>query len=310
MTSRSKQQLLNEMGITVWRERGIGSAPLASDAKSATANAPGSAAGPLSTPIGGPGRVLAGALDKRATPAAAPEQAQASAIGAHSVTATPEAPSEAAEGLATSPVRTPDRAAVQQMGWTALQDAVSACEACGLHRTRNNTVFGVGNHDAPLLIIGEAPGQNEDLQGEPFVGRAGQLLNAMLEAIGFGRDDVYIANTVKCRPPGNRDPRSEETAHCSPYLERQIELLNPGAILAVGRIAAHILLSSTAPLGKLRGQVHHYQGSTRPLIVTYHPAYLLRSPAQKRNAWKDLLLAKRTLSEARQGNVSPLEPSS
>lgn len=173
--------------------------------------------------------------------------------------------------------------------WTALQAQVAACSACALHQTRTQTVFGVGNRQADWLVIGEAPGEQEDLKGEPFVGRAGQLLNEMLRAVGQARDAVYIANILKCRPPGNRDPKPEEAAACEAYLRRQVALLQPRIILAVGRIAAQNLLKTDTPVGKLRGQVHRY--GDIPLVVVYHPAYLLRSPTEKRKAWDDLRLA-------------------
>ena len=170
--------------------------------------------------------------------------------------------------------------------WEQLEQAVASCSRCELHASRTQTVFGVGNRDAQLLIIGEAPGRDEDLQGEPFVGRAGQLLNAMLAAIGFQRGQVYIANILKCRPPNNRDPRPEEAVACNQWLQRQIELLQPRVILALGRIAAQNLLNSDQSLGRLRTGQHDYAGI--PLIVTYHPAYLLRKPIDKRKSWQDL----------------------
>jgi uracil-DNA glycosylase len=179
--------------------------------------------------------------------------------------------------------------------WESLASAVRGCTLCALHKTRTQTVFGVGKRDADLLVIGEAPGADEDRQGEPFVGRAGQLLNAMLRAIGFARSDVYIANILKCRPPNNRDPKPEEAATCTPYLEQQIGLIAPRAILAVGRIAAQWLLQSDAPIGRLRGQVFRYGKSRTPLVVTYHPAYLLRSPIAKATAWQDLCMVKDVL---------------
>ena len=182
-----------------------------------------------------------------------------------------------------------------QMDWTALQQAVPQCTACELHATRTHTVFGVGNREARLLVIGEAPGADEDQQGEPFVGRAGQLLNEMLFAIGFRREQVYIANILKCRPPNNRDPLPEEVVSCAPFLQRQIALIQPQAILAVGRIAAQNLLQTTTPVGKLRGVTHTYSEAQIPLVVTYHPAYLLRSPLEKRRAWQDLLAVKKQL---------------
>jgi DNA polymerase len=176
--------------------------------------------------------------------------------------------------------------------WETLASQVRVCTLCGLHRSRTQTVFGVGRRDAELLVIGEAPGADEDRQGEPFVGRAGQLLNEMLRAIGLPRKDVYIANILKCRPPGNRDPQPEEAGACTPYLKQQIGLVRPRAILAVGRIAAQWLLQSDSPIGRLRGRVFPYGESGTPLIVTYHPAYLLRSPMEKAKAWTDLCMVK------------------
>jgi len=168
-----------------------------------------------------------------------------------------------------------------------------------LHKTRTQTVFGVGNRNAEWLVIGEAPGAEEDARGEPFVGRAGQLLNSMLRAIGLAREQVFIANILKCRPPGNRDPRPEEAGACRPYLERQIALIAPKIILAVGRIAAQNLLATETPIGRLRGRVHSFGTAARPLVVTYHPAYLLRSPGEKRKAWADLQLAQEALARGR-----------
>lgn len=182
----------------------------------------------------------------------------------------------------------------QDASWDTLQSAVAGCTRCVLHTTRTQTVFGVGHRQAEWMIIGEAPGADEDRQGEPFVGRAGQLLNSMLRAMGFPREQVFIANVLKCRPPGNRDPKPEEVACCLPYLWRQIELVNPRIILCVGRIAAQNLLNTEVPIGKLRGQVHRLGAAQRPVVVTYHPAYLLRSPGEKRKAWEDLKLALRT----------------
>lgn len=176
--------------------------------------------------------------------------------------------------------------------WAQLQQRVSACTACQLHETRTQTVFGVGNPEADWMIIGEAPGQEEDRRGEPFVGRAGQLLDQMLLAIGLDRSSAFIANILKCRPPNNRDPSQHEAAACRGFLDRQIELIQPKIVLAVGRIAAQILLGTDAPLGRLRGQAHFLKDGTLPLVVTYHPAYLLRSPSQKGKAWADLRMAR------------------
>jgi DNA polymerase len=187
---------------------------------------------------------------------------------------------------------------IAMLDWEALRSRVSECTACDLHASRTQTVFGVGNQSADWLVIGEAPGADEDAQGEPFVGRAGQLLNAMLLACGLKREQVYIANILKCRPPNNRDPRPEEVASCEPYLMRQIELIQPKLILAVGRIAAQNLLQCDTPIGKLRGKVHRFRDTGIPLVATYHPAYLLRSPAEKRKAWQDLQLAMQVMREA------------
>ncbi len=182
--------------------------------------------------------------------------------------------------------------------WPQLREQVAGCTACDeLVANRTQTVFGVGNQNAEWLVIGEAPGAEEDHQGEPFVGRAGQLLNAMLASIGLKREQVYIANILKCRPPNNRDPRLEEAAACAAFLQRQIELIQPKLILVVGRVAAQNLLQSDAPIGKLRGRVHQLESGV-PVVATYHPAYLLRSPQEKRKAWTDLCLARSTLLAA------------
>lgn len=179
---------------------------------------------------------------------------------------------------------------IGQSDWDLLQQAVHDCTKCGLHKTRTQAVFGVGNRDADWLFVGEAPGAEEDRRGEPFVGRAGQLLNAMLFAVGLKREDVYIANVLKSRPPSNRDPQLEEVEACEPYLLRQIELIKPRIIVALGRHAAHSLLKTDLPLGKLRGRRLSYHDT--PLVATYHPAYLLRSPVDKSKSWADLCLAR------------------
>lgn len=178
--------------------------------------------------------------------------------------------------------------------WQRLERDVANCTKCELHTSRTQTVFGTGDKDADLLIIGEAPGRDEDLQGEPFVGRAGQLLNAMLAAIGLDREQVYIANILKCRPPNNRDPRVEEAAACNPWLQQQIALIQPAVILALGRIAAHNLLNTEQSLAALRGKQHSFAGI--PLLVSYHPAYLLRKPVDKRKSWQDLKRVKSLLN--------------
>lgn len=191
-------------------------------------------------------------------------------------------------------------AGIDTMDWDTLRHTVAGCRACGLCEGRRQTVFGVGNPQARWMLVGEAPGEQEDRQGEPFVGRSGQLLDRMLTAAGLTRAEasperqVYIANVIKCRPPGNRNPLPEEAAQCEPYLLRQMALVQPQLILAMGRFAVQALLKSTEPIGRLRGKVHDYHGV--PLVVTYHPAYLLRNPADKALAWDDLCLARELLS--------------
>jgi DNA polymerase len=200
-------------------------------------------------------------------------------------------------------------AGVDAMDWPALRDAVVSCTACKLCSGRRQAVFGVGHLQAHWMIVGEAPGEQEDIQGEPFVGKSGQLLDNMLRALGLSRHavaaegtasdqarQVYIANTLKCRPPGNRNPEPDELAQCEPFLARQIALIKPKIILAMGRFAVQSLLRSNEPVGRLRGRVHRYQGV--PLIVTYHPAYLLRNLEDKARAWVDLCLAAETAAAA------------
>jgi uracil-DNA glycosylase len=180
-------------------------------------------------------------------------------------------------------------------GWLELKQAVSGCTKCGLHKTRTQTVFGVGDENADWMLIGEAPGAEEDRLGDPFVGQAGRLLDNMLAAIDLHRTrNVYIANVLKCRPPGNRNPEPEEVAKCSPHLLQQIEFVQPKLIIAMGRFAAQTLLSTDASIASLRGKVYRYAG--RPLIVTYHPAYLLRNLPDKAKAWADLLFARKTMA--------------
>jgi len=199
------------------------------------------------------------------------------------------------------------------LDWPALREAVAGCRACGLCEKRRQTVFGVGHPRAHWMVVGEAPGEQEDLRGEPFVGPAGRLLDQMLAALGLTRAEaaaegapaltperqVYIANTLKCRPPGNRNPEPAELAKCEPFLVRQIELVQPQVILAMGRFAVQALLRTDEPIGRLRGRVHRYQGV--PLIVTYHPAYLLRNLLDKAKAWDDLCLAMQTMEGLGQG---------
>ncbi len=181
--------------------------------------------------------------------------------------------------------------AVNEADWATLQSQVADCTRCRLCETRTQTVFGVGDPAADWMVIGEAPGAEEDRQGEPFVGRAGQLLNAILRSVGLQRETVFIANILKCRPPQNRDPKSDEVEKCLPYLERQVNLIRPRLILALGRVAAQNLLGSSEPIGRMRGRVHTFGEERIPVVVTYHPAYLLRSPLEKRKVWQDMQMA-------------------
>lgn len=259
-----RRAMLAEMGLS-----GFSVLPFTGEDQAATARAP--AAPPPATPAARPARPQP-VSQRTAEPAA---------------TATP-----AAAG------------AVPLLSWEELRQAVTECRACGLCDSRTNTVFGVGDPQPDWLVVGEAPGEQEDLQGEPFVGQAGKLLDNMLRAIGLDRQrKVYIANVLKCRPPGNRNPDPAEVAQCEPFLRRQVELLRPKIILAMGRFAVQSLLGSAEPIGRLRGRVHRYQGV--PLVVTYHPAYLLRNLPEKAKAWADLCLALEQLrgqAEAGSGN--------
>jgi len=274
--SERQRRMLQEMGIRLW-------APVVADAGT----------GPL--------------------PAAAAAPARTSPAPAAAASA-PAPPDAAAAASAAEPGDDPGRAArIAQLSWEPLREAVAACTACGLCKGRRQTVFGVGHPSAHWMIVGEAPGEQEDRLGEPFVGPAGQLLDNMLRALQLTRAEapaarqVYIANTLKCRPPRNRNPEPLELARCEPFLQRQIELVRPRLILAMGRFAVQALLRSDQPIGKLRGQVHRYQGV--PLVVTYHPAYLLRNPADKARAWEDLLLAAQVADEAgAAGAASPNAP--
>jgi DNA polymerase len=261
MTSARRQGYLAALGVDAWRLR-----------------APAAAADALPTGTAAPDLVLAVAARPDATrPAAAPPEA-------------------AQLGMPHAPVEhdAPQRAASREAAydWAPLRERVAACTRCSLSATRTQTVFGVGNPQADWLVVGEAPGAEEDQRGEPFVGRAGQLLNSMLRAIGLRREQVYIANVLKCRPPRNRDPQPGESAECLPFLERQIALLEPKIMLVVGRIAAQTLLRTATKVGDLRQKVHVFGTQRVPMVVTYHPAYLLRSPAEKRRAWEDFKFAR------------------
>ncbi|MBL8385552.1 MAG: uracil-DNA glycosylase [Burkholderiales bacterium] len=234
------------------------------------------------------------------------------AAGAAQPPADPDAPRRVREAATRQPDPAPDgdaRAqAILAMDWQALREAVAGCTACSLSGSRRNTVFGVGNERAAWMIIGEAPGAEEDARGEPFVGQAGQLLDAMLGAIGLSRkNDVFIANVLKCRPPGNRNPEPAEVARCLPHLMRQVALVRPGLILLMGRFAAHAMLATDASIASLRGRLHRVAGT--PAIVTYHPAYLLRTPLDKARAWQDLVLARATWQDLQSARASPTSSS-
>ena len=275
-----QRAMLAEMGIRVWW-------PQAHEAPAAAA--PQAATSPASPSVS----------------SSAPEPAPAQPVAPIAAVPRPAASVRPAAAAPVPVVAAPDALplppGVDQMDWDTLQATVAECRACGLCHSRKNTVFGVGDRNAQWMVIGEAPGENEDLQGEPFVGQAGKLLDNMLSAIGLNRNvegakdgqaGVYIANTLKCRPPGNRNPEPVELQTCAPYLVRQVALVQPQIILAMGRFAVQSLLQTTEPIGKLRGRVHSYQGV--PVVVTYHPAYLLRNPADKAKAWADLVLALQT----------------
>jgi uracil-DNA glycosylase len=265
-----QRAMLAEMGVRVWAPRA--EVAVAPAAQVSVTPAPEPAA-----EVRAPTAVAA-----RPAPAVAPPVAVASGAPAVVLAAAPERQRPAG---------------VAAMDWPTLQTAVASCEACGLCKTRRNTVFGVGDTGADWMVIGEAPGENEDLQGEPFVGAAGQLLDNMLRAVGRSRTGegakgAYIANVLKCRPPANRNPQPQEVAQCEPFLARQVALVKPKIIVAMGRFAVQSLLRTEEPIGRLRGRVHRYEGV--PVVVTYHPAYLLRTPVDKAKAWEDLCLAMET----------------
>jgi DNA polymerase len=218
--------------------------------------------------------------------------------------AVPAAPAPALVVATRAPAPASQPHIAANLDWEQLRAAVAACQRCELHATRTQTVFGVGNPQARWMFIGEAPGAEEDKQGEPFVGRAGQLLTSMIRALGLRREDVFIANVLKCRPPENRDPRPSEAASCRGFLERQVALVNPTLIIAVGRIAAQNLLATETPIAKLRGKVHSFGAQAWPVVVTYHPAYLLRSPGEKRKSWQDLLHARQLFGRLEQESAS------
>lgn len=281
-----QRAMLAEMGVRVWAP------PAAEPALPAPADT--AAPAPTTAPVNPP-----------------PPQPAPSRPAAVARPAPPPPASSPAPVAAPAPVLAARPSGIERMDWPTLRETVASCQACKLCEKRHQTVFGTGHPQAEWFIVGEAPGENEDLQGEPFVGMAGQLLDRMLHAVGKsrrapaadGHDDtvpgqrVYIANVLKCRPPANRNPQPDEVAQCAPYLLRQVALVQPRLILAMGRFAVQTLLQTQAPIGKLRGQVHQYQGI--PVIVTYHPSYLLRTPADKARAWADLCLALETAGPER-----------
>ena len=268
---------LEAMGIQVWRRRAGYPAGEGADARCADGQAEGPA---LADGQAG----LAHLADPVALPGPGAEWLLAPE---GSLIFPPVSTSVVATGLSEVPA--------SALGWEELNGAVADCRACGLCETRIQTVFGVGRRDADLMLIGEAPGAEEDRRGEPFVGRAGQLLDRMLAAIGLGRDQVYIANILKCRPPGNRDPKPEEAAACRAFLLRQIALVQPRVLVSLGRISAQNLLETDEAVGRLRGRWFSFGSQALPLMVTYHPSYLLRSPEQKARAWQDLTQVARRL---------------
>lgn len=258
-----QRAMLAEMGVKVWVP--------------APPRAPAASPEPATSAVAAPAAAATPAPAGRSPAAVRPPQAPAPAP----MPAPPAPPSPARSDIAT-------------LDWPALREAVADCRACGLCESRRNTVFGVGHTEADWMIVGEAPGEQEDRQGEPFVGPAGQLLDAMLRACGRDRQamdarGVFIANVLKCRPPANRNPAPEEVVQCEPFLSRQVALVRPKLIIAMGRFAVQSLLKTTEPIGRLRGRLHRYEGV--PVIVTYHPAYLLRTPIDKAKAWADLCLA-------------------
>ncbi|MET2469825.1 uracil-DNA glycosylase [Ralstonia pseudosolanacearum] len=244
---------------------------------------------------------IAGAVEAAVADAPAPRIEASPVVVAEVVPVAAPAAAAAAATVADVPTDSTDPVAprtqrIAAFDWAQLEAAVSGCTACKLCERRTQTVFGVGDRQADWMLIGEAPGEQEDRQGEPFVGQAGKLLDSMLRAIGLSRETgVFIANVLKCRPPGNRDPEPDEVAMCDPYLKRQIALIKPRVIVVLGRFAAQSLLQTQTPVGKLRGKVHEVDGV--PVVVTYHPAYLLRTLTDKARAWEDLCLARKVYAE-------------
>ena len=289
--SERQRAMLREMGVPAFWPVEATQAATPEDAAASPAMSPVPAA--AGAPLNRPEPVPAPA-PTRAAPSAEP----ASRPAARPITGGASQPTPIADI-----VLGPRPVGVETMDWPALRDAVAGCQACGLCQSRTQPVFGTGHLQADWMLVGEAPGEQEDKQGEPFVGRAGQLLDRMLQALDLTRaqaeahQQVFIANVLKCRPPANRNPLPQEVAQCEPFLMRQMALVQPKVVLAMGRFAVQSLLKSSEPIGKLRGRVHEVAGV--PVVVTYHPAYLLRNPADKALAWDDLCLAREAAQSPR-----------
>ena len=293
-----QRRMLAAMGVRLWSPTPT-AAPAATPAMAEDAGvASAIAERPVETPVVAVAAPIAHAPAPRVArpPAAPPVSPPAPALAPARATTTLAAATAAVQDTLTDSVLAERAAHIATLGWGPLQDAVASCTACGLCESRRQTVFGVGHVQADWMVVGEAPGEQEDLAGEPFVGPAGQLLDQMLRAVGQSRRApsrrAFIANTLKCRPPRNRNPEPDEMALCEPFLKRQVALVRPKLILLMGRFAVKQLLKSDDAIGKLRGRVHRYEGI--PVIVTYHPAYLLRNLPEKAKAWEDLCLAKAT----------------
>jgi DNA polymerase len=309
-----QRRMLAAMGVRLWSPAPSASAVATAAAPDATAVAERVEAPVHSPAVADPRATLpAPAPPPTRPPAPPPARPPAPALVHVRAPTTIAAAAAAAQASLSDPVLAERAAHIATLAWGPLHEAVAACTACGLCETRRQTVFGSGHAQADWMIVGEAPGEQEDQQGEPFVGPAGQLLDQMLRAVGQSRraatgegveDDqagdparrVFIANTLKCRPPRNRNPQPDEMARCEPFLKRQVALVRPRLILLMGRFAVKQLLGSDDAIGKLRGRVHRYEGI--PVVVTYHPAYLLRNMPDKAKAWEDLCLAQATANAA------------
>jgi len=287
-----KRDLLATMGVEVWELRAGDGESVTVDAAAEVADQPATV-----TPAVEPASVATPSTVESSTVKSTVE----STVGSSTVAAESTVANTVESTVESSTVTDDDSVAestdtVTTVGGdeslVRIAGEVAACRKCALHQTRTNTVPGAGHARADWFFIGEAPGRDEDAQGEPFVGRAGRLLDAMIAALGLRREEVFIANVLKCRPPDNRDPTAEEVELCEAYLHRQLALIQPKVIVALGRISAQALLKTDTAIGKLRGATHNYVAANIPLVVTYHPAYLLRSPEQKAKAWDDLWLAK------------------